>query len=154
MRQMRLVYPVPLMCRIAGVSASGYYSWLNRPPSQRSRKEGRLETEIRAAYKRTRETYGPERLQRDLAEHGIQAGVCQIGRIRKKPARFLNHGSLTAFAKMLERHRYGILSHRDYPVHNGKPEGVNNKIKVIRRKACGFHDLRYFTLKIHQAFSN
>ena len=85
MRQMRLVYPVPLMCRIAGVSASGYYSRLNRPPSQRSRKEGRLETEIRAAYKRTRETYGHERLQRDLAEHVIQAGVCQIRRIRKKP---------------------------------------------------------------------
>ncbi len=84
MRQMRLVYPIPLMCRIVGVSASGYYSWLNRPPSQGSQKEGRLEIEIRAAHKRTRETYGPERLQRDLAEHGIQVGVCQIRRIRKK----------------------------------------------------------------------
>jgi len=33
-------------------------------------------------------------------------------------------------------------------------EGVNNKIKVIKRKAYGFHDLRYFTLKIYQAFTN
>ena len=33
-------------------------------------------------------------------------------------------------------------------------EGVNNKIKVIKRKAYGFHDLRYFTLKIYQAFYN
>ena len=32
--------------------------------------------------------------------------------------------------------------------------GVNNKIKVIKRKAYGFHDLRYFTLKIYQAFYN
>ena len=69
-------------------------------------------------------------------------------------ARSLNHWSLTAFAKMLERHRYGILSHCDYPIHNGKLEGVNNKIKVIKRKAYGFHDLRYFTLKIYQAFYN
>jgi len=69
-------------------------------------------------------------------------------------ARSLKHRSLTAFAKMLERHRYGILSHCDYPIHNGTLEGVNNKIKVIKRKAYGFHDLRYFTLKIYQAFSN
>jgi len=45
------------------------------------------------------------------------------------------------------------LNH-DYAIHNGKIEGVNNKIKVIKRKAYGFHDLRYFTLKIYQAFYN
>ena len=61
---------------------------------------------------------------------------------------------VTAFAKMLERHRYGILSHCDYSIHNGKQEGVNNKVKVIKRKTHGFHDLRYFTLKIYQAFFN
>jgi len=49
---------------------------------------------------------------------------------------------------------YGILNHCDYAIHNGKIEGVNNKIKVIKRKAYGFHDLRYFTLKIYQAFYN
>ncbi|MBW1709337.1 MAG: transposase [Deltaproteobacteria bacterium] len=30
--------------------------------------------------------------------------------------------------------------------------GINNKIKVIKRKACGFHDNRHFTLKVKQAF--
>ena len=69
-------------------------------------------------------------------------------------ARSLNHRALNRFAKMLERHRYGILNHCDYPIHTGKLEGVNNKIKVIKRKAYGFHDLRYFTLKIYQAFYN
>jgi transposase len=69
-------------------------------------------------------------------------------------ARSLNHPSVSAFARMLERYHYGIVNHCDYPVHNGKLEGVNNKIKVIKRKAYGFHDLRYFTLKIYQAFSN
>ena len=62
--------------------------------------------------------------------------------------------ALNSFVKMLERHRYGILNHCEYPIHNGKLEGVNNKIKVIKRKAYGFHDLRYFTLKIYQAFFN
>jgi len=55
---------------------------------------------------------------------------------------------------MLNRYRYGILNHCDYPIHTGKLEGVNNKIKAIKRKAYGFHDLRYFTLKIYQAFYN
>ncbi|MBT8350454.1 MAG: transposase [Deltaproteobacteria bacterium] len=69
-------------------------------------------------------------------------------------AQTLNHQSVTKFAKSLERYRYGILNHCDYAIHNGKIEGVNNKIKVIKRKAYGFHDLRYFTLKIYQAFYN
>jgi transposase len=34
----------------------------------------------------------------------------------------------------------------------GKLEGVNNKIKVIKRTAYGFHDLDYFALKVKQAF--
>ena len=69
-------------------------------------------------------------------------------------ANSINHRSVTSFAKTLKRYRYGILNHCDYPIHTGKIEGVNNKIKVIKRKAYGFHDLRYFTLKIYQAFSN
>ena len=53
-------------------------------PSRRAREEGRLEAEIRAAHKRTRGTCGPERLQNDLAAHGITVGVCTIRRIRTK----------------------------------------------------------------------
>jgi transposase len=69
-------------------------------------------------------------------------------------ARSLNHRALNSFTNMLERHRYGILNHCEYPVHTGRLEGVNNKIKVIKRNAYGFHDVRYFTLKIYQAFFN
>jgi transposase InsO family protein len=72
------------MSRVLEVSISGYYAWLHRPLSRRAQEEARLEVEIKAAHKRTRQTYGPERLQHDLQEHGIQAGVCRIKRIRKK----------------------------------------------------------------------
>ena len=84
MKDMRLQYPIPPMSRVLEVSASGYYAWLHRPLSRRAQEEARLEVEIKAAHNRTRQTYGPERLQHDLAEHGIQAGVCRIKRIRKK----------------------------------------------------------------------
>ena len=84
MKEQRLNYPIPLLRRMLNVSASGYYAWVDRPLSQRAREEIRLELEIRAADRRTRQTYGPERLQYDLAEHGIRVGVCRIKRIRKK----------------------------------------------------------------------
>jgi putative transposase len=84
MKEQRLNYPIPLLGRMLSVSASGYYAWVDRPLSQRARDEIRLELEIRAADRRTRQTYGPERLQYDLAEHGIRVGICRIKRIRKK----------------------------------------------------------------------
>jgi len=83
-KELRLHYPVPLMGSIMSVSASGYYAWVDRPLSDRAREELRLELEIKASDKRTRQTYGPERLQCDLAEHGVQVGICRIKRIRKK----------------------------------------------------------------------
>jgi len=84
MRELRLEYPVPLLSQVLSVSASGYYAWQNKPLSQRDRKEVRLELEIKAAHKRTRQTYGSGRLQHDLAEYGVQVGICRIKRIRKK----------------------------------------------------------------------
>jgi len=84
MRELRLQYPAPLMGRMMNVSCSGYYAWMDRPISKRAREEMRLDLEIKAADKRTRHTYGPERLQHDLAEHGVHAGICRIRRIRKK----------------------------------------------------------------------
>ncbi len=57
------------------------------------------------------------------------------------------------FSKMLLKHFFGIVSHCEYKIHTSKLEGVNNKIKVIKRKAYGFHDERYFALKVIQGFA-
>ncbi|HUU91067.1 MAG TPA: ISL3 family transposase [Phycisphaerae bacterium] len=67
-------------------------------------------------------------------------------------ARTIDHPDVTAFVRMLESHREGILNHCDYPIHTSKLEGINNKIKVIKRDAYGYHDERYFSLKVKQAF--
>jgi transposase InsO family protein len=84
MKELRLHYPLPLVRRVLSVSASGYYAWLDRPLSKWAREEARLEIEIKAAHKRTRQVCGAERLQHDLAEYGIWAGICRIKRIRRK----------------------------------------------------------------------
>ena len=72
MKAMRFRHGIAMMCGILKVSKSGYYKWLNRKPSKRAQEEGRLEVEIKAAHKRTRETYGPERLQHELKDQGCE----------------------------------------------------------------------------------
>jgi len=60
---------------------------------------------------------------------------------------------LKRFARMLKSHIDGILAHCRYPIHTGILEGVNNKIKVIKRIAYGYRDDEYFFLKIRGAFT-
>ena len=82
--QLRHQHPAVVLCRLLGVSESGYHAWRKRPPSARQQETARLETEIQAAHQRTRKTYGPKRLQSDLADHGSAASVDRIKRIRRK----------------------------------------------------------------------
>ena len=67
-------------------------------------------------------------------------------------AREDGHPALVRFAKRLEKYGYGIINHCKHRMHTSKLEGVNNKIKVIKRNAYGFHDPEYFALKVKQAF--
>jgi len=62
----------------------------------------------------------------------------------------IDHPTVRAFAKRLRFFAYGIINHADYPIGTSMLEGINNKIKVIKRKAYGFHDDRYFILKVKQ----
>ena len=58
----RASFPVPLMCRILGVSRSGYYAWKDRLPSQRAKADADLTEHIMEIHRRSRETYGAPRI--------------------------------------------------------------------------------------------
>lgn len=60
--------------------------------------------------------------------------------------------ALVKFARRLKTKLPGILAHCRYPLHTGVLEGINNKIKVLKRMAYGFRDDVYFFLKIRAAF--
>ena len=59
---------------------------------------------------------------------------------------------LRHFAQRLRPYLPGILAHCRYPLGTNLIEGINNKIKVIKRMAYGFRDEAYFFLKIRAAF--
>lgn len=81
---MRQEYPIAVLCRVFGVGASSYYAWRRRAESSRARENAWLEVQIAAAHGRTRHTYGRERLQADLSDHGVRVGLHRIRRIRSK----------------------------------------------------------------------
>ncbi len=59
---------------------------------------------------------------------------------------------LMRFARRLVPYVEGIIAHCRHPLHTSVLEGINNKIKVIKRMAYGFRDMEYFFLKIRAAF--
>lgn len=84
MKQWRLHYPVKVMSRLFSVSRSGFYNWLERKPSRHDQEDERLKLAIKAAHKRTRETYSARRLQPELADDGFIAGRDRIARLRRE----------------------------------------------------------------------
>jgi len=66
-------------------------------------------------------------------------------------AREVDHPAMRRFMKRLHVYEDGILNHCSYLIGTSPLEGVNNKIKVIKRKAYGFHDPVYFAMKVKQA---
>lgn len=72
------------MCKSLGVSRSGYYKWLKRNKKSVDKKKLRLETEIKAAEKRSRCTFGAERLQKELASNDVNISIYKIRKIRKE----------------------------------------------------------------------
>lgn len=57
-----------------------------------------------------------------------------------------NIAPLARVAKTILRHSDGLLNFFDHYISNGKAEGTNNKIKVLKRKAYGYQDMEYFRL--------
>lgn len=82
--------------------------------------------------------------QRAAAKAALDNWIAMAGQVDNAP--------MARFIQTLRRFEYGILNHCDFPIGTSRLEGVNNKIKVIKRKAYGFHDPIYFGLKIKQAF--
>lgn len=55
---------------------------------------------------------------------------------------------LKTFARTLAAYRSGLLAWYDHPISTGPLEGINNKIKTLKRQAYGFRDQEYFAIKI------
>lgn len=76
--------PVALLCRMLGVSRSGYYDWKGRPPSKRNRGDAALTETIREIHERSRQTYGSPRVHAELRALGTRCGRKRVERLMRK----------------------------------------------------------------------
>jgi putative transposase len=74
-------YPIATMCRLQGVSSSGYHAWVKRRPSQRAETDAVLIAAIRAAHTASRGTYGAPRVHAELVAKGIRVGCKRVARL-------------------------------------------------------------------------
>ncbi len=84
MSEHRAVFSVRVMCRVLGVSASGYYAWGRREPSARERANERLLGRIRSIHAKSRETYGRPRVSAELREAGEHVGHNRVARLMRQ----------------------------------------------------------------------
>ena len=74
-------YPIATMCRVLGVSSSGYHAWVKRRPSRRAETDAVLIAAIRAAHTASRGIYGAPRVHAELAAKGIRVGCKRVARL-------------------------------------------------------------------------
>jgi len=76
--------PVTVMCRLLGVSTSGYYTWRSRPPSARSHADHALSQQICVIHKRSRGTYGMPRVWAELRYEGVYCSRKRVARLLRR----------------------------------------------------------------------
>ena len=77
-------YLIATMCRLLGVSSSGYYAWAKHRPSQRAERDAALTAEICLAHAASRGIYGAPRVHAELAAKDIRIGRKRVARLMAK----------------------------------------------------------------------
>jgi putative transposase len=69
------------MCRVLGVSASGFYDWFERPQSKRGQANAQLLVRIRDSFAASDRTYGSPRILHDLQAAGETCSINRVARL-------------------------------------------------------------------------
>jgi putative transposase len=80
----RAAWPADWMCGALGVSRGGFYAWLTRPRSRRSRSDEELGAKVRASFLASDRTYGARRVWHDLISEGVSCGLHRIERLMRQ----------------------------------------------------------------------
>jgi len=77
-------YPIATMCRLLGVSPSGYHAWVKRQPSRWAETDAALTADIRTAHAASHGTYGAPRIHAELAVKGIRVGRKRVAHLMRQ----------------------------------------------------------------------
>ena len=82
----RGIWPAEWLCGALGVSRGGFYAWLRRPRSRRSRSDEELGAKVRASFLASDRTYGARRVWHDMLAEGVSCGLHRIERLMRLQA--------------------------------------------------------------------
>jgi transposase InsO family protein len=80
----KALYPLRILCRVLGVSRSGYYAWRARKPSARALGDERLRPKVVEAFATGRGTYGSPRVRDELVDQGFEIGRKRVARLMRE----------------------------------------------------------------------
>lgn len=79
-----VAFPVLAMCKVLGVTRSGFYAWKKRPKSARAQEDAQLAVEIAATHEKSRKRYGSPRIHRALRKKGVCVGAKRVARLMRE----------------------------------------------------------------------
>jgi putative transposase len=127
----RVEHRVATMCRVLGVSTSGYYAWLRRSLSARAREDEELSRRIQTIHAESDGTYGVPRVQVDLREQGVRVS-------RKRIARLMRAAGLRG----VSRRRWITTTERDAAA-KAAPDLVQRKFSATAPNQLWVADITY-----------
>ncbi len=77
-------FPVQRLCKVLGVSPSGYFAWKERPACRRQRDDMVLLAHVRSAFSLSNETYGSPRMVHELRDNGLAIGRRRVARLMRE----------------------------------------------------------------------
>jgi putative transposase len=84
MKALAMDYPITDLCQAFNLSRSGYYAWLKRKPSPRSKANQRLSLQLQELFRASRKTYGSPRLTHQLHAQGQRVGRHRVARLMRQ----------------------------------------------------------------------
>ena len=77
-------WPVAHMCRVLGVSRSGFYAWLARKPSAAEVRREELTAEVKEIHAEVKGRYGSPRIHAELVGRGHECGVNFVTKVMQE----------------------------------------------------------------------
>jgi putative transposase len=134
---LRSEFPVEKMAEMLKISKSGFYKWLNRPPSNRVQNRIRFDMEVKAVFESYRSTYGSEKITQELVKQGY-------GRNRKRVAESMARQRLKS--KVHRKFRVVTTdSKHDYPV---APNLLNRNFTTEKPDQVWVTDITYLPSRV------
>jgi putative transposase len=126
------VYPVRSLCRVLGVSASGFYAWRDRAPSARAMDNAVLTEHIRQIHAESDQTYGMPRVRAELRDQGVTVSRQRVGRLMRK-----------AGLRGVSRRRSYIVTTRRDERQRPAPDLVQRRFQADSPNALWVADMTY-----------